>query len=128
MSVIDPLGLRRCSSCQNAFEYDRQPDGRCGHCGGPFDEDGRAGGSNRERHPPPAPGPAPAPDYCGCCGGLAAEPPKGEHDECCAELHDAVTRCPLCGGELVPLGRLGRVDWARCRDCGTDVHGPEVRQ
>lgn len=27
-------------------------------------------------------------DYCGCCGGLASEPPKGEHGRCCAGLHD----------------------------------------
>jgi hypothetical protein len=27
------------------------------------------------------------PDYCGCCGGLAAEPPKGQHGKCCRELH-----------------------------------------
>lgn len=29
-----------------------------------------------------------APNYCGCCGGLCTEPPKGEHGACCAELHD----------------------------------------
>ena len=34
----DPLGLRRCGSCGNAFEIERLPDGKtCGHCGGPFD-------------------------------------------------------------------------------------------
>jgi hypothetical protein len=33
----DPIGLKRCASCGNAFEYDRLADGRCGHCGGPFD-------------------------------------------------------------------------------------------
>jgi hypothetical protein len=35
--TIDPLGLTRCASCENAFEHDRRPDGTCGHCGGPFD-------------------------------------------------------------------------------------------
>lgn len=33
----DPLGLRRCESCGNAFETDRQADGSCGHCGGSFE-------------------------------------------------------------------------------------------
>jgi hypothetical protein len=33
----DPIGLKRCASCGNAFEYDRLADGRCGYCGGPFD-------------------------------------------------------------------------------------------
>lgn len=37
MSVIDPLGLARCASCQNAFVYDRLDDGTCRHCGGSFD-------------------------------------------------------------------------------------------
>jgi len=37
MSVQDPLGLRRCASCGNAFEHDRQDDGLCAHCGQPFD-------------------------------------------------------------------------------------------
>jgi hypothetical protein len=27
-------------------------------------------------------------DYCGCCGGDATKAPKGEHDACCADLHD----------------------------------------
>lgn len=36
-AVVDPLGLRRCASCGNAFEHDRLEDGRCGHCGGRFD-------------------------------------------------------------------------------------------
>jgi hypothetical protein len=27
-------------------------------------------------------------DYCGCCGGPADEPPKGEHDACCSIMHD----------------------------------------
>jgi hypothetical protein len=30
--------------------------------------------------------------------------------------------CPLCGSEcLVLLGRLGRLLWLRCRDCGIDL-------
>lgn len=33
----DPLGLRRCATCGNAFEHDRRPDGVCTSCGGPFD-------------------------------------------------------------------------------------------
>jgi hypothetical protein len=33
----DPLGLPRCASCYNAFETERRPDGKCGHCGGDFD-------------------------------------------------------------------------------------------
>lgn len=27
-------------------------------------------------------------EYCGCCGGNAALPPKGEHGNCCASMHD----------------------------------------
>jgi len=29
-------------------------------------------------------------------------------------------RCSQCGGQLEPLGMLGRVAWARCRACGWD--------
>jgi hypothetical protein len=39
--ATDPLGLVRCHSCANAFEFDEQPDGTCGHCGGPFRRRGR---------------------------------------------------------------------------------------
>jgi hypothetical protein len=28
--------------------------------------------------------------------------------------------CELCGGLLKFLGRLGRLDWFRCEDCGMD--------
>lgn len=35
--VNDPLGLKRCASCGNAFEYDQLPDGTCRQCGGSFD-------------------------------------------------------------------------------------------
>jgi len=34
-------------------------------------------------------------DYCGCCGGDAAAPPKGEHGRCCAALHDE-GECAIC--------------------------------
>ena len=27
-------------------------------------------------------------DYCGCCGGLCQDAPKGEHRGCCAEQHE----------------------------------------
>lgn len=37
---MDPLGLTRCASCDNAFETDRQADGTCAHCGGRFDPQG----------------------------------------------------------------------------------------
>lgn len=26
--------------------------------------------------------------------------------------------CPVCSGDGVPLGTLGRLRWFRCRDCG----------
>lgn len=29
-------------------------------------------------------------------------------------------KCPLCGGLLVLLGKLGRLVWFRCRDCGME--------
>jgi hypothetical protein len=28
--------------------------------------------------------------------------------------------CSACGGSLVLLGRLGRLEWSRCRDCGLE--------
>lgn len=28
--------------------------------------------------------------------------------------------CECCGGPLSSLGRLGYLDWFRCRDCGLD--------
>jgi len=28
--------------------------------------------------------------------------------------------CLMCGGLLLSLGTLGRLDWFRCRDCGMD--------
>ena len=27
-------------------------------------------------------------------------------------------QCPVCAGDGVPLGTLGRLRWFRCRDCG----------
>lgn len=30
--------------------------------------------------------------------------------------------CPLCTGPGVPLGRMGRLAWYRCRDCGIDFY------
>lgn len=35
-----------------------------------------------------------ADDYCGCCGGIASAPPKGEHDDCCRQFHDAPAAAP----------------------------------
>jgi len=28
--------------------------------------------------------------------------------------------CPLCSGQGTLLGILGRIEWARCRNCGAD--------
>ena len=28
--------------------------------------------------------------------------------------------CSFCGGPLVLLGRLGRLIWTRCRNCGAE--------
>lgn len=29
--------------------------------------------------------------------------------------------CPVCGSDIViSLGRLGKLDWFRCRNCGID--------
>jgi hypothetical protein len=28
--------------------------------------------------------------------------------------------CELCGGELVVMGQLGRLEWSRCRNCGME--------
>jgi len=30
--------------------------------------------------------------------------------------------CPLCAGDGVPLGTLGRLRWFRCRQCGATYH------
>jgi transposase-like protein len=30
--------------------------------------------------------------------------------------------CPVCSGQGVPLGQLGRLRWYRCRDCGIDFN------
>lgn len=28
--------------------------------------------------------------------------------------------CAVCGGDLTLLGKMGRLVWFRCRDCGMD--------
>jgi len=30
--------------------------------------------------------------------------------------------CPVCGGEGVFMGNLGRKSWFRCRDCGIEFN------
>ncbi len=35
--TVDPFGLDRCSTCGNAYAYDRLDDGTCAVCHGPFD-------------------------------------------------------------------------------------------
>jgi hypothetical protein len=27
--------------------------------------------------------------------------------------------CPVCGGNLEPMGYLGKIFWRRCKNCGT---------
>jgi transposase-like protein len=34
----------------------------------------------------------------------------------------STSHCPLCAGDGVPLGTLGRLRWFRCRDCGMTYH------
>ena len=51
----------------------------------------------------------PEPDYCGCCGGLASEPPKGEHGRCCATLHD--TGLSRAGLAQNAQGHEVELDW-----------------
>ncbi len=29
--------------------------------------------------------------------------------------------CPICGGELLQMGKLGDKTWFRCKQCGIDV-------
>ena len=36
----------------------------------------------------------------------------------------ALPRCPVCPGQGSLLGRLGRLRWFRCRDCGMDFNRP----
>ncbi len=31
------------------------------------------------------------------------------------------SECPMCRGQLLPLGSLGGLLWLRCRDCGMEV-------
>lgn len=31
-----------------------------------------------------------------------------------------MAECITCGGELVPMGSLGKKQWYRCRNCGMD--------
>jgi hypothetical protein len=54
---------------------------------------------------------------------------EGLHDDCPVDVpHEHVVDdeddddvyCPLCGGEGVPLGTLGRRAHYRCRNCGID--------
>lgn len=28
--------------------------------------------------------------------------------------------CVMCGGELMPMGQLGSLTWAKCRNCGAE--------
>lgn len=68
-------------------------------------------------------------DHCPCCGceeyesycenvcDHGAEAP--DHDDYEAEAADG---CPSCGGAVFALGRLGRLQWWRCRDCGHDIN------
>ena len=36
--------------------------------------------------------------------------------------------CPMCSGPLVFLGRLGRYNWFRCRNCGLDINSDRQYQ
>lgn len=35
---------------------------------------------------------------------------------------EEVEACKVCGGEAQPMGKLGRVMWFRCRQCGAEQH------
>lgn len=35
-----------------------------------------------------------------------------------------VSHCPACAGDGVPLGKLGRLRWFRCRNCGMTYSRP----
>lgn len=37
-----------------------------------------------------------------------------------------MTNCVLCGGPVVFLGQLGRIDWFRCRNCGAEQFSEET--
>lgn len=61
--------------------------------------------------------------YCAICGGYTAEKPEAAIPCCsrCSESQDDVTlTCPVCGGAAFALGKLGKLTWFRCRDCGMD--------
>ena len=34
------------------------------------------------------------------------------------EMESDRTACPVCGGDVEPVGILDRLEWAVCRDCG----------
>lgn len=33
--------------------------------------------------------------------------------------------CPVCDGEPMPMGTLGKYQWFRCRGCGMDFRSKE---
>lgn len=41
-------------------------------------------------------------------------------DDAWDALLDAPLSCPLCTGDLIPMGSLGTRAWFRCRACGLD--------
>jgi tRNA(Ile2) C34 agmatinyltransferase TiaS len=36
--------------------------------------------------------------------------------------------CPACGGEGFQLGSLGKLEWFRCFQCGTDFYKESYEQ
>lgn len=36
--------------------------------------------------------------------------------------------CPVCDGDSIPYGRLGRLDWWECRDCGMQHSTPALHE
>lgn len=49
-------------------------------------------------------------------------PAKPFYDELNIEAEDEPQgpTCPVCAGPGVPLGKLGSLDYYRCRSCGSD--------
>jgi tRNA(Ile2) C34 agmatinyltransferase TiaS len=35
-------------------------------------------------------------------------------------MRERMKRCKVCGGVLEILGKLGRLTWYRCRNCGME--------
>jgi len=43
------------------------------------------------------------------------------------EQYESGIYCTMCDGQAMPLGRLGRLFYYKCRDCGMD-HAYQIKE